>query len=177
MSLRSIKRGNFSSLKMSKNYYFHHKSNWINFIYLFFGHTMLLQNLSYLTKIKPGPSAVSTKSPNHLTTREFPRLILSKKKKKKRRLNYWVTSQYCPDFKITKVWGIHVNPWLIHVDVWQKPLQYCKVISLQLIKINEKNNNNKLHHIKRKKKKKEDWPQLTTARESPHRIPSQQRIK
>ena len=31
-----------------------------------------------------------------------------------------------------------VNPWLIHVNVWQKPLQYCKVISLQLIKINEK---------------------------------------
>ena len=27
---------------------------------------------------------------------------------------------------------------LIHVNVWQKPLQYCKVISLQLIKINEK---------------------------------------
>ena len=35
--------------------------------------------------------------------------------------------------------GTHVNPWLIHVNVWQKPLQYCKVISLQLIKINEKN--------------------------------------
>ena len=32
----------------------------------------------------------------------------------------------------------HVNPWLIHVNVWQKPLQYCKVISLQLIQINEK---------------------------------------
>ena len=32
--------------------------------------------------------------------------------------------------------GTHVNPWLIHVNVWQKPLQYCKVISLQLIKIN-----------------------------------------
>ena len=31
-----------------------------------------------------------------------------------------------------------LNPWLIHVNVWQKPLQYCKVISLQLIKINEK---------------------------------------
>ena len=31
--------------------------------------------------------------------------------------------------------GIQVNPWLIHVNVWQKPLQYCKVISLQLIKI------------------------------------------
>ena len=35
-------------------------------------------------------------------------------------------------------WGTHVNPWLIHVNVLQKPLQYCKVISLQLIKINEK---------------------------------------
>ena len=34
--------------------------------------------------------------------------------------------------------GTHVNPWLIHVNVWQKPLQYCKVIRLQLIKINEK---------------------------------------
>ena len=32
-------------------------------------------------------------------------------------------------------WGTQVNPWLIHVNVWQKPLQYCKVISLQLIKI------------------------------------------
>ena len=32
----------------------------------------------------------------------------------------------------------HVNPWLIHVNVWQKPLQYCEVISLQLIKINGK---------------------------------------
>ena len=27
-------------------------------------------------------------------------------------------------------WGTPVNPWLIHVNVWQKPLQYCKVISL-----------------------------------------------
>ena len=32
-------------------------------------------------------------------------------------------------------WGTHVNPWLIHVNVWLKPQQYCKVISLQLIKI------------------------------------------
>ena len=31
-------------------------------------------------------------------------------------------------------WGIHVKPWLNLVNVWQKPLQYCKVISLQLIK-------------------------------------------
>ena len=34
--------------------------------------------------------------------------------------------------------GTHVNPWLIHVNVLQNPLQYFKVISLQLIKINEK---------------------------------------
>ena len=26
----------------------------------------------------------------------------------------------------------HVHPWLIHVDVWQKPPQYCKAIRLQL---------------------------------------------
>ena len=28
--------------------------------------------------------------------------------------------------------GTHVHPWLIHVSVWQKPLQYCKAINLQL---------------------------------------------
>ena len=35
-------------------------------------------------------------------------------------------------------WGTHVNPWPIHVIVWQKPLQYCNVISLQLIKRKER---------------------------------------
>ena len=29
-------------------------------------------------------------------------------------------------------WEPHVHPWLIHVNVWQKPSQYCKVNSLQL---------------------------------------------
>ena len=38
-------------------------------------------------------------------------------------------------------WRTHVNPWLIHVNVWPKPVQYFKVISLQLIKINEKKKN------------------------------------
>ena len=38
-------------------------------------------------------------------------------------------------------WGTHVTPWLIHVNVWQNPLQCCEVISLQLIKINEKKSN------------------------------------
>ena len=33
-------------------------------------------------------------------------------------------------------WGTHVHPWLIHVNAWQKPPQYCKVISLQLKYIN-----------------------------------------
>ena len=32
--------------------------------------------------------------------------------------------------------GTHAHPWLIHVNVWQKPLQYYKEISLQLILIN-----------------------------------------
>ena len=30
--------------------------------------------------------------------------------------------------------GEHIHPWLIHVNVWQNPPQYCKVISLQLKK-------------------------------------------
>ena len=30
----------------------------------------------------------------------------------------------------------HVHLWLIHVDVWQKPPQYCKVIILQFKLIN-----------------------------------------
>ena len=46
--------------------------------------------------------------------------------------------------------GTHVNPWLIHVNVWQKSLQYCKVIRLQLIKINEKKT-----HLHKNIKKKE----------------------
>ena len=28
-------------------------------------------------------------------------------------------------------WGMPAHPWLIHVNVRQKPLQYCKAISLQ----------------------------------------------
>ena len=32
-------------------------------------------------------------------------------------------------------WGTHVRPWQIHVNIWQKPLKYCKVISLQLNKL------------------------------------------
>ena len=46
-------------------------------------------------------------------------------------------------------WRTHVNPWLIHVNVWQKSPQYCKVISFQLIKINERKK--KLHDPEKKK--------------------------
>ena len=48
-------------------------------------------------------------------------------------------------------WGTHVNPWLIHVNVWQKPLQYCKVISLQLIKIIGGKIKSKSTHLKKNK--------------------------
>ena len=36
--------------------------------------------------------------------------------------------------KIARIqdWGTHVHQWLIHVNVWQKLLQRCKVIILQL---------------------------------------------
>ena len=39
-------------------------------------------------------------------------------------------------------WGTHVHLWLIHVNVWQKPPQYCKVISFQLKQTNKQTNKN-----------------------------------
>ena len=50
-------------------------------------------------------------------------------------------------------WGTHVNPWLIHVNAWQKPLPYCKVISLQLIKIIGGGGESPRGKVKEKKKK------------------------
>ena len=38
--------------------------------------------------------------------------------------------------------GTYVCLWLIHVDVWQEPTQFCKAIILQL-KINKFKNDNK----------------------------------
>jgi len=35
-------------------------------------------------------------------------------------------------------WGTHVHSWLVHVNVWQNPQQYCKAISLQLKEIFKK---------------------------------------
>ena len=45
--------------------------------------------------------------------------------------------------------GTHVSLWSIHVDVWQKPSQYCKVIILQLNKLILK-----IHNLKNSKKQK-----------------------
>ena len=55
-------------------------------------------------------------------------------------------------------WGTHVNPWLIHVTVRQKPLQKPLVISLQLIKINEK----KVASIAKEQVKKMQMPEIVS---------------
>ena len=41
-----------------------------------------------------------------------------------------------PESSVYKREGIYAHLWLIHIDVWQKSNQYCKVIILQL-KINK----------------------------------------
>ena len=43
-----------------------------------------------------------------------------------------------------KTGGIYVYLWLMHVDVWQKPIQYCKTAMLQL-KINKFFKKHKTH--------------------------------
>ena len=47
-------------------------------------------------------------------------------------------------------WETHVHPWLIHVSEWQKPLQYFKVISVQLKWIIKK-----IKTVKKKEKKEQ----------------------
>ena len=39
--------------------------------------------------------------------------------------------------------GTQVNLWLIHVDVWQKAMQYCKIITVKLQLKTSKFRNNK----------------------------------
>ena len=46
--------------------------------------------------------------------------------------NGWMGREVARSFQRERT---YVYLWLIHVDVWQKPSQYCKVIILQL-KIN-----------------------------------------
>ena len=52
-------------------------------------------------------------------------------------------------------WRTHLNPWLIHVNVWKKPLKYFKVIRLELIYVNEKNKVKKKTNQPTKQTKKE----------------------
>ena len=63
-----------------------------------------------------------------------------------------ITTKYIFNFNVSET-QILMHPcgrlkiMAIHVNVWQKPLQYCKVLSLQLIKINEKKKENNGHNI------------------------------
>ena len=41
--------------------------------------------------------------------------------------------------------GTHVHLWLIHVNVWQKPPQHCKAISLQLKLKNKESDTTELY--------------------------------
>ena len=47
-------------------------------------------------------------------------------------------------------WGTHVNPWLINVNVWQKPLQYCNYPPTNKNKW-KKINHEQFWHVKKKR--------------------------
>ena len=71
---------------------------------------------------------------------------------------YWRNEMYIGQILSTgggsgSGWGTHVHPWWLHVNVRQKPLQYCKVISLQLNKFILKINKN----IKKKPEALYQW--------------------
>ena len=95
-------------------------------------HTRLLGSVPCSLQLEKSPC--SNKDPAQLKINQSIKLIFTKRKR-------WEGGSG---------WGIHVYPRLIHVNVWQKPLQYCKVIRLQLIKINEK----KSYKTLKKKNKK-----------------------
>ena len=57
-------------------------------------------------------------------------------------------------------WGIHVTPWLTHVNVWANTLKCCEVISLQLIKINGKKISEIYYSFLGEGKKKITWKNL-----------------
>ena len=44
-------------------------------------------------------------------------------------------------------WGTCVHPWPIHANVWPKPPQCCKLISLQLNKLIKKKKPNTKEYI------------------------------
>ena len=66
-------------------------------------------------------------------------------------------------------WGTHVHPWLIHVSVWQKSLQYCKVISFQLKYFFLKKWDSKLEgHVHRLANSPGTWPSTSCSNTAPH---------
>ena len=52
---------------------------------------------------------------------------------KQREKSKWGAVVVLTEIRIFRREGTHICLWLIHVDVWQRPSQYCKVIILQLI--------------------------------------------
>ena len=52
--------------------------------------------------------------------------------------------------------GTHVHPRLIHVDVWRKPPQYCKVTSLQLKGRKEERKKEKERKTERKRNREKE---------------------
>ena len=51
-------------------------------------------------------------------------------------------------------WGTCVHPWWIHTDVWQKPIQYCKVKFKKKKKNLSRNEQRQKQNSTRLKKKK-----------------------
>ena len=79
--------------------------------------------------VEPMPHVLEAQSPNHWTTRKGPRLSFG---------NWLHDSGNLNQGSVTTLWGglgmevggrfrreQYVYLWLIHVDVWQKPAQYC----------------------------------------------------
>ena len=52
---------------------------------------------------------------------------------KQREKSKWGAGEVLTEICIFRREGTHVCLWLSHVDVWQRPSQYCKVIILQSI--------------------------------------------
>ena len=53
--------------------------------------------------------------------------------------------------------GARVYPWLIHGNVWQEPVHYCKVVSLHLKQIIKKNTKLLLVTYHTQEKKIHQW--------------------
>ena len=101
-------------------------------------HRNLLQFYTSSTKYEREKFKKLSHLPSHQREQNTNEFCLPKETKDLYSKNYILKIWWKKSRNLQTDKKIHVNPWLIHVNIWQKPLQYCKVISLQLIKINEK---------------------------------------